>query len=35
LTNQQWNELNGKMSAKEDISSYRPSGDWKTDPETK
>ena len=29
LTNEQWDELNHKISAKEDISSYRPSGDWR------
>lgn len=29
LTDEQWRELNDKMSAKEDISSYRPNGDWR------
>lgn len=30
LSNKQWLELDRKMSAKEDVSTYRPTGDWRT-----
>ena len=30
LTQEQWRELDAKMSAGEDVSSYRPSGDWRS-----
>lgn len=29
LSNDQWTELDSKITAKQDVSSYRPEGDWR------
>ena len=30
MSNEEWRELDSKMVAKEDVSTYRPKGDWRT-----